>query len=121
MPELGKQIQGSGESGGRYVFTDLDEVDSIITELEAMRRDIATDYTEFDVALGAATPPAADDMSRLQAEAYRESLKMARAHNNSMLAYVSEQLNKLQAARDAYANADAYAEDCLLDAERARR
>jgi len=121
MPELGKQIYGSGESGAQYVFTDLDELDSIIADLEAMKIEIADDDFGFRQAIGAATPPAHDDMSRLQADVYRESLTKARRHHASMLAYVTDQLDKLQAARNAYVHADAEAEDRLLDAERAGR
>jgi hypothetical protein len=121
MPELGKQILINGESGGRFVFADLDELDSIIADLETLRVDIAADDEDFVDAIGTANPPARDDMSQLQADAYRESLRRARRHNASMLAYVVGQLEKLRAARNAYANADAYAEDRLLDAERAGR
>lgn len=118
MPELGKQVQSSGESDGRFVFTDLDEIDSIIAELETIRVDITTDDNRFRQAISAASPPASDYMSRLQADAYKESLRKARGHNASMLAYAVDHLDRLQAARNAYANADADAEDRLLDAER---
>jgi hypothetical protein len=121
MPEPGKQIHGSGESGAQFVFTDLDELDSIIVDLETMRVEMAPDEAEFDLAITAATPPARDDMSHLQAVAYLKSLKMARSHNASMLVYVIDQLDKLQAARHSYLMADADAEDRLLDAERGRR
>jgi hypothetical protein len=121
MSELEKRIEAAGESGGRFIFTDLDELDSIIADLETMKVDIAGDDGEFRLAIGDATPPARDGMSELQADAYRESLQMARRHNASMFAYVVDQLDKLQAARHAYANADADAEDRLLDAERAGR
>ncbi len=121
MPELGKQIPINGESVGRFVFADLDELDLIIADLETLRVDIATDEQEFLYAIDTANPPARDDMSQLQADAYRESLKRAHRHNASMLTYVVDQLEKLQAARHAYANADADAEDRFLDAERAGR
>lgn len=121
MPELGKQIDGSGESGAQFVFTDLDELDSIIADLEATRVEIADDDRDFRLALEAAAPPAHDDMSRLQADMYQESLRRARRHNTSMSTYVADQLEKLQAARHAYANADADAEDRVLDARRAGR
>jgi hypothetical protein len=121
MPELGKQIYGSGESGGQFIFTNLEELDSIIADLEAMRGEIVADDLHFRHAIVAALPPADDDMSQLQADMYRESLRRAHRHNTSLATYVADQLDKLQAARHAYVNADADAEDRVLDARRAGR
>lgn len=117
MPELGRHVQNS-EPGDRFVFTDLEELDSIIAELELLEIDIVDDDTELRYAIDVAAPPAIDRMSGRQVRAYRESLELARAHSASMLTYVVDQLDKLRAARHAYAGTEASAVDRLHDAER---
>lgn len=108
MPELGKQIQASGESG-RYVFADLAEVDSIILELKSMRQELFVDGYALDGAIDEVAFPAEDVMSRDQARAYRDSLRKAYSHNQMMSSYINDQIDKLSTARNAYAEADSAA------------
>lgn len=110
MPELGIQNQERGV-GGRYMFTDLDEVDSIILELEAVKQEIDTDGATLYAAVGAARRPAEDGMSQDQVLAYRASLEKAIKHNKMMSMYVSDQIDKLSAALSDYTGADTGAAD----------
>jgi hypothetical protein len=101
-----------GETGesldmpGQYIFTDLDEVDSIIAELESVKEDIAYDGLELRAAYSAARSPAEDGMSRSQVRAYRDSLAKAMRHNETMAGYVTDQIDKLSAALSGYTDAD---------------
>lgn len=106
MPELGIRNQDSGTSG-QYLFADLDEVDSFIGELEAVKQEIDSDGLELYAAISAARrPPAEDDMSRNQTGAYRASLEKAIQHNRMMVRYVTDQIDKLSAALSGYTGAD---------------
>jgi len=105
MPELGIQNQEPGV-GGRYMFTDLDEVDSIILELEAMKQEIDSDGFELYAAVSAARNPAEDGMSQGQVQAYRASLEKAIQHNGMMARYVTDQIDKLSAALSDYTGTD---------------
>ncbi|MFC4853596.1 hypothetical protein [Actinophytocola glycyrrhizae] len=97
---------GGGGADGQYVFTDLDELDGIITELEEIAVEVRDDLWYYDQAIGLATPPAEDVMSRGQVAAYIASLEAGREHNKAMLGYAENQLAKLQAARHTYAEND---------------
>jgi hypothetical protein len=105
MPELGIQNQEPGV-GGRYIFTDLDEVDSIILELEVVRDEIDSDGLELYAAVSVVRDPAEDGMSQGQVQAYRASLKKAIQHNGMMSRYVSDQIDKLSAALSDYTGTD---------------
>jgi len=98
---------GGGGEGGDYVFTDLDELGAIITDLEALTEEIRNDGRGLNQATELATPPAEDSMSTGQASAYVASLNKAKTHNDAMAAYAQSQLDKLKAARTSYAETDA--------------
>lgn len=109
LGQAGYVIQGSGGGGegGTYVFADLDELDNIITKLEALAQEIRQDGRGLLRAAELANPPAEDHMSTGQASAYAASLNKARAHNEAMVSYAEHQLVKLRAARTTYVETDA--------------
>jgi hypothetical protein len=94
---------GGGGANGQYVFTDLDELNGIITELEEIKNELDEDDRYYGQAIDLATPPANDVMSRGQVVAYIASLQVGRGHNAAMYKYATRQLDKLHAARQAYA------------------
>lgn len=104
---------GGGGAGGQYVFANLEEIDSIITDLEAELIDIQDDDRYFEQAIARATPPAQDMMSTAQVEAYCASLRKGRQHNKAVAAYAENQLMKLRAARQTYVDTDSGAAERL--------
>jgi hypothetical protein len=97
---------GGGGADGQYVFTNLDEIDSIVTDLEAIKNEIRDEDRDFDQAIVLATPPAEDIMSVGQVDAYVAALQEGREHNKAVAAYAENQLIKLRAARQAYIESD---------------
>lgn len=97
---------GGGGGGGQYLFTDLPELDSITTALATEIEDVRNDDRYFREAIRLATPPADDQMSRGQVEAYKAALQEGWDHNKAVLAYMENEHAKLQAARQAYAETD---------------
>ncbi len=93
---------GGGGADGQYVFTDLDELDAIITDLEEIKNELEEDDRYYDQAIDLAMPPADDVMSRGQVEAYIASLRVGQNHNAAMAVYAESQLDKLRAARQTY-------------------
>lgn len=108
LGQAGYAITGSGGggAGGRYVFANLGELDAIITAWEALRDRIFTRDGKFKRAISLITPPADDDMSKLQAHATVASLRKAQAHNLAMFTYVDGYVTKLKAARSQYEATD---------------
>ena len=105
LGNAGYAITGSGGGGadGDYVFVDLAELDSLITEWTAIRDAIQTDGDKLVQATYLIVPPAEDDMSGAQSAATVVSLDKAQAHNVAMFAYADSYLGKLTAAREQYA------------------
>jgi hypothetical protein len=97
---------GGGGSGGYYEFTSLVQLDEIVTELKTVADDIAEDGRELEQAIGLVVPPARDIMSQLQAQATIASWTAAREHNRRMQAAAEAEIAKLEAARQAYAQAE---------------
>ncbi len=97
---------GGGGSGGQYLFANLDELNSIITDLETLRDNIRNDGEKLRLAHQLITPPAEDDMSHLEAQSTLDSLVKAIEHNDAMIAYADAEIAKIQAARNAYVNTD---------------
>ncbi|MPZ84080.1 MAG: hypothetical protein GEV28_28270 [Actinophytocola sp.] len=104
---------GGGGAGGQYVFANLEEIDGIITDLEAIKNDIRDDERYFRQAIRLATRPAEDMMSNGQVEAYHASLRKGWQHNKAVAAYAENQLAKLRAARQTYVDTDSGAADRL--------
>lgn len=97
---------GGGGTGGRYEFTSLAELDTIIAELKTMTDGIAQDGAKLYGAVSLIRPPADDVMSVLQAQAAVDSLLAAADHNQRMLAAAEAEIAKLKAARQAYAQVE---------------
>jgi hypothetical protein len=108
LGNAGYAITGSGGGGadGDYVFVDLAELDSLITEWTAIRDAIQTDGDKLMQAAYLIAPPAEDDMSEAQSAAMVASLEKAQGHNDAMFAYADSYLGKLTAARHRYAEDD---------------
>lgn len=97
---------GSG-TGGQYVFADLTELDAIITTLQTEIEGVRDDARYFRDAIRQATAPAGDLMSQRQVNAYRAALEKGGEHNKAVLTYLENQLAKLQAAHQSYAETEA--------------
>jgi hypothetical protein len=96
-------------ANGKYVFADLDELRSIITEWTATKDRIAQRGSKLRHAIGLITPPAEDTVSRLHALRTRASLQKALEHNDAMTHYAQEYVDKLTAARAQYTDSEAQA------------
>jgi hypothetical protein len=94
---------GGGGSNGQYVFADLTELNSIKNEWTRIHDDILRDQVQLSRALRVVDPPAQDEMSTTQVHAVVDSLTLARRHNETMAAYASSYIDKLNAAQQQYA------------------
>jgi hypothetical protein len=104
LGNAGYAITGSGGGGGGdYVFADLAELDSLISEWTAIRDNIQTDGEKLLQAAYLIIPPAEDDMSKAQSAATVASLDKAQIHNDAMFAYADSYLGKLTTTRERYA------------------
>jgi hypothetical protein len=108
LAQAGYVITGSGGGGegGHYVFANLADLDTIITDLETLLADIQQDRDDLERTAGLITPPAEDHMSTGQADAVVTFLEKARTHNLAMDTYAANELAKLKAARQTYATTD---------------
>ncbi|WP_091453922.1 hypothetical protein [Actinokineospora iranica] len=109
QPEI---VAGGGGEGGHYNITSLDEFESLIRRWQDVRDKIEDSGKKLGVAAQIVEPPADDQASTDQAAATVASLEEAVRHNTAMWTYAQGYIDKLTAARDAYAateggNADA--------------
>lgn len=104
---------GGGGAGGQYVFVNVEEIGSIITDLEVIKNEIRADERYFRQAIRLATPPAEDEMSTGQVAAYRAALREGWQHNQAVASYAENQLVKLRAARQTYIDTDSGAAERL--------
>jgi hypothetical protein len=104
----GGEVVGSGgrSAGGRYLFTDLAELDGLISEWQALLGRIKFRGEKLGQAIRLIEPPAEDVMSRLQAGAALASLQKAEEHRQLMERYAANYVAKLQKARDEYVASD---------------
>lgn len=109
---------GGGGASGQYVFANIEEIDSIITNLEAELADILDDERDFEQAISLATPPADDVMSVGQVNAYVAALHKGWLHNQAVAAYADNQLAKLRAARQEYVDTDSNAAEQQRNVDR---
>lgn len=108
MSELG-QI-GTGLAGaGQYVFTDLAELDGVITEWTTVRDRLEERGWRLGQAAGLMEPPADDIVSQGYTKATRESVLKAVSHCDAMRVYADGYLQKLMASRAQYAETETQA------------
>jgi len=91
---------GGGGTGGQFMFASLEELDSVITKWEGERDGILADREQIYEAYDVIKDPAADAMSRYQANASRDSIANMFQHNNAMLRYAENYISKLKASRE---------------------
>jgi hypothetical protein len=104
---------GGGGTGGQFMFASLDELDAVITKWEEERDGILADRDAIYKAYDHLEPPAADDMSNEATNASRDSLANLFQHNNAMLRYAENYIEKLKASREQMAVMDEGARDNL--------
>jgi hypothetical protein len=105
MSEFGQV--GVGLAGaGQYVFTDLAQLDGVISEWTAIRDRVVDRGLRLVQAAGFITPPAEDTASQGYTKATRESVLKAVSHCDAMRAYADGYIQKLVAARAQYAETE---------------
>lgn len=90
---------GGGGAGGQFMFADVAELDSVITQWNTQRDEIQADQDRIISAYHEIAEPAGDEMSRGQADASRESLLNMWKHNFQMMQYTDNYIMKLGLAR----------------------
>ncbi|WP_143446601.1 hypothetical protein [Kibdelosporangium aridum] len=93
---------GGGGTNGKWVFTSLDQLDTLIKKWTGVRDAIRRRRDEILDARSLVYPPASDVMSRLQAEALKSSLDAMEKHADSMFRYADAYVKKLEETRTAY-------------------
>jgi hypothetical protein len=108
LGNAGYAVTGSGGGGadGDYVFVDVADLDSLITEWIAIRDDIQVDRDKLWQAQQIIEQPANDESSQRQPAAMIVSLDKALDHNAAMLTYADTYVEKLTAARNQYLTDD---------------
>lgn len=100
------QPQAGGGGNGKWVFTSVEQLDSLIkrwTEVRDatyIRRDKIRDAQQLVQA------PAGDIMSRIQANAFKDSLQVMRDHAHNMYTYADAYVQKLKTTRSEYMNTE---------------
>lgn len=97
---------GGGGAGGQFMFANVDELDVVITKWNSQRDEIQEDQERIIAAYHEIAEPAADEMSRGQANAARSSLISMWEHNFQMLQYTDNYIEKLTLARSDMATMD---------------
>lgn len=97
---------GGGGTNGKWVFTSLDQLDSLIKKWTGVRDAIDDRRKRIVDAQGLVRPPANDIMSQLQAEALKVSLGVMEKHADSMFRYADAYVQKLQSTRSTYRNSE---------------
>ncbi len=104
---------GGGGSGGQFMFASLEELDGVIAKWEEERDGILADRREIFEAYDCIAEPAADAMSQYQAQASRDSIANMFQHNDAMLRYAENYIEKLKASREQMAVMEDGARDRL--------
>ncbi len=104
---------GGGGTGGQFMFASLEELDDVIAKWEEERDGILADRREIFEAYDCIAEPAADAMSQYQAQASRDSIANMFQHNDAMLRYAENYIEKLKASREQMAVMDEGARDNL--------
>lgn len=98
---VGERLGTGGGGVGQFVFADLAELKSVTDQWKVERDRIQQDNDEIRGAIGLCGPPAEDVMSVYQADALKKSLTEAWKHNQTMLDYADQYVQKLEASRKA--------------------
>ncbi len=104
---------GGGGTGGQFMFASLEELDAVIAKWEEERDGILADRREIFEAYDCIAEPAADAMSQYQAQASRDSIANMFQHNDAMLRYAENYIEKLKASREQMAVMEDGARDRL--------
>lgn len=94
-----------GGGGAGYEF-DPDQVDAVLTKLRSVVEKTMRTGTEMSNAAKVVQPPAQDGPSLRQASAVVRSLAKAQEHNAALRRYATDFIEKLEAAKTAYRDAD---------------
>lgn len=90
---------GGGGSGGQFMFASVDQLDAVIAKWEEERDGIMADRDAIADAYWLIEDPAADALSREQANASRDSLANMWHHSDAMLRYAENYILKLNDSR----------------------
>jgi hypothetical protein len=97
---------GGGGTGGQFMFASLEDLDTIIKRWETERDGILADRNAISEAYYSVKNPAADPLSKEQADASRDSLANMWNHSQAMLQYAENYILKLKASREQMAVMD---------------
>ncbi|MCE7008359.1 hypothetical protein LWC34_36940 [Kibdelosporangium philippinense] len=104
--EYESRAAGGGGAGGKWVFTSVDQLDSLIKKWTAVRDAIDDRRKRIEDARNRVYPPANDIMSQLQAKALKTSLSTMSQHADSMFRYATAYVRKLEIARSTYRDSE---------------
>lgn len=91
---------GGGGKGGQFMFASIEELDGVIKKWETERDGIKDDRDQISTAYWSINNPAADVMSKGQAEASKNSLANMYWHSDAMLKYAENYISKLHDSRN---------------------
>jgi hypothetical protein len=95
---------GGGGKDGKWVFTCVEQLDAMIKRWTDVRDAIYQRRDKIESAQLSVKPPAADLMSRVQANAFKDSLQQMWQHADSMHKYADAYVVKLLKTRSDYVN-----------------
>lgn len=104
---------GGGGTGGQFMFANLEELDAVINRWQEARDGLLDDREKIYNAYEHLESPAADDMSAAATSASRDSVANMFQHNNAMLRYAENYIEKLMASREQMAVMEDGARDRL--------
>ncbi|PXY21072.1 hypothetical protein [Prauserella muralis] len=97
---FGKDIAGSSGGGGGSWSFDRDQIDAVISQWKALLDDCQQDRMTLQDLRAGDAKPSDDDPSVSYVKDVLEGLGSVRQSNASMLAYIQDFIEKLEAARD---------------------
>ncbi|CAM4000978.1 hypothetical protein KIPE111705_35610 [Kibdelosporangium persicum] len=100
------QAAGGGGTGGKWVFTSVDQLDDLIKEWTDVGLAIQGRLKKIRDAQALIYPPADDILSRFQADGLADSLEAMAQHADSMYKYADTYVQKLADTRSAYVNTE---------------
>jgi hypothetical protein len=97
---------GGGGTGGQFMFANVAELDSVISQWKDQREAIYADGVKIRQAMDVIVAPAGDAMSGGMANSATTSLDVLFRHNQEMRKYADAYIQKLEASRMSMANTD---------------